>query len=117
MSADCGYERWDWKPLVKGSTKRAISVTSTDSDVDLARVVVLIEPYGSDTASITLDSNATGVTINTATAGAWDFDIGPIAAATTDALTPGFYTINMTLTDSGGNVLEQVKGSWQILPK
>lgn len=117
MSADCGYQRWDWTPLVKGATKRAISVTSTDADVDLARVVVLIEAYGSDTASITLDSNATGVTINSGTAGAWDFDIGPISAATTGALTPGLYTINMTMTDSSGNVLEPVKGTWRILAK
>lgn len=117
MTHQRGFQRWDWSPTVKGATRRAAVITSADADVTLSRVVVTIEPQGSDVAKLTLDSSASGVTLTSGTAGAWSFTVGPITAAQTGALTPGFYTINMTLTDSNGNVLEPVKGKWQIEPK
>jgi hypothetical protein len=79
--------------------------------------VVTIEPYSSDTASLTLDSDDTGVTINDDAAGAWDYTIDEISAATTDTLSPGYYTVTMTLTQSDGSVVVASKGVWKILAK
>lgn len=115
MSETC--QIWNWTPTTQGSTRPAVNITSADSDAELSRVQVTVEPYGSDAASIELDSAVSGITINTATAGAWDFTIEPIAAATTGALSPGFYTINMTITAPAGTVLEPVKGTWHITAK
>lgn len=117
MSQDQGFQRWDWKPLVRGTTRRAVAITSTDADVILSRVVVVIEEQGRDSAKITLDSNVSGVTIADGTAGQWNFTIDPISASITGALNPVFHTLYVTLTDSNGNVLEPIKGTWQILPK
>jgi len=117
MSTKAGFERWDWSPLVKGTTKRAVAVTSADADVILSRVQVIIEEAGSDATKLTLDSATSGVTLTSGTAGAWSFTIGPITAAQTEALQPVLHTIYVKLTDSNGNVLEPIKGNWRILPK
>ncbi|HEY9816469.1 MAG TPA: hypothetical protein V6D20_11830 [Candidatus Obscuribacterales bacterium] len=95
----------------------ATQITESTSDTDLSRVEVIIEPYGSDTASLTLDSNATGVTLTTTTAGAWDYTIDAIASASTDTLTPGYYTVTHRVTDTAGTVTTVSKGTWRILEK
>ena len=107
---------WDWASTVQGATKAAMSVTEDSYGADLSAVSVVVEKYGSDSAALSLSSGS-GVTINDATAGQWDFDIGPITAAQTASLVPGFYDVRLTITDSNGVVIPLTKGSWQILRK
>lgn len=114
MSIEQGYERWDWSPTVRGVTKRAVNITCSDSDVTLSRVQITIEERGSDAVKLALDSSGTGITLTSGTAGAWAFTIDAISATITGTLRPVFHTIIMTLTDSQGNVLEPIKGTWQI---
>jgi len=117
MCDDYEPATWNWKPITQGGTFPASVVTETLSASSLSRVVVTIEPFGSDTASLTLDSGATGVTINTATAGAWNYTIAAITAAQTAALTSGFYNVTHKVTDSASVTVVVSKGTWQILPK
>lgn len=106
---------WNWPPLTRGDTYPASNIVETESTADLARVRIKIKTSGSSEASITLDSDTSGVTINNATAGSWDFDIDVIAASTTSELTAGFYSYDMEITDSLGQVRTEFTGSWKIL--
>ena len=103
--------------MTKGDTYPAANFTETEADSDLSRVRVEVKAAGSTTAALTLDSDATGVTINTATAGAWDFTVDEISAATTAGLTAGWYSYDLETTDAAGVVSTEFKGSWRILPE
>jgi hypothetical protein len=61
--------------------------------------------------------NGTGITITTATAGAWDFSIDAMSAATTDAYTPGVYTYEMDVTEASGVVTTILKGEWNLIAR
>ena len=115
MALNLNPLRWDWPAVKSGNTYPAAQLTDSASDTDLARVVVEIREEGATAVSLTLDSNASGVTINTATAGAWDFTIRAITHLETAALANGFCTYEITTTDSAGTVLTEFEGSWQII--
>jgi hypothetical protein len=108
---------WNWNQITQGDTRLASNVTETASTTDLSRVLVTIEKQGTDIVSLTLDSDATGITINTATAGAWDYDIDIISAATMETLDPGFYTVTHQVFDALGVKTTVSKGHWNILEK
>lgn len=108
---------WNWKSIPQGGTYPASNVLESESTATLNRVVVTIEPYGSDTASLTLDSNTTGVTINNDTAGSWDYTIDEISATTTASLSAGFYTVTMRVYYGAGFVVVVSKGVWEIIAK
>jgi len=116
MAVDLKPMRWDWAAVTQGDTLPAMNLVETESTFALTRVLVTIEAKDSDVAVLTLDSDDTGVTINTATAGAWDYTIDTITANQTDALTPGFYTVNIKVF---GSTTEHTdfKGEWEILAK
>lgn len=116
MAIDLKPMRWDWAAVTQGDTLPAMNLTETAATFNLTRVLVTIEPKDSDVAVLTLDSDDTGVTINTATAGAWDYTIDSITAAQTEELTPGFYTVNVKVF---GATVEHTdfKGEWEILAK
>jgi hypothetical protein len=116
MAIDLKPMRWDWAAVTQGDTLPAINLVDTAATFALTRVLVTIEPKDSDVAALTLDSSTTGVTINVATAGAWDYTIASITAAQTATLTPGFYTVNVKVF--GTNVAHtDFKGEWEILEK
>lgn len=113
MSLDLSPFRDDWPSIVRGDTFPAIVYAETSADVDLSRVRVKI--CDSDgVVQVTLDSATSGVTINTSTAGAWNFTVGPIAAATTENLTSGDYAYDIETTDASGGVRTEVNGIWPI---
>ena len=114
MALDLDPLRWDWPAVKSGNTYPACQLTDTASDTALSRVVVEIREEGSSVVNLTLDSATGGVTITTATAGAWDFTIRAITHLETAALTPGFCTYELTVTDGAGTVLTEFEGSWQI---
>lgn len=106
---------WNWPAVVKGDSYPACQITESLSDTDLERVLVTIRPQGSDTTALSLDSETSGVTINSATAGAWNFTIRSITANETDALAAGFYTYGIQTTDITGFVRTEFAGTWQII--
>jgi len=116
MAVDLKPMRLDWAAVTQGDTLPAMNLVETESTFALTRVLVTIEAKDSDVAVLTLDSDDTGVTINVATAGAWDYTINTITAAQTATLTPGFYTVNVKVF--GSTVAHtDFKGEWEILEK
>ena len=115
MADDPTY-RWNWKPITQGNTRPGTNFTETSSTSALTAVEVRLKLPDSTVADITLTS-ADGITINSATAGAWDFDIDEIPAATTDGYTPGIYSYEMDVTESSGTVTTILKGSWEIFER
>lgn len=115
MALDLKPLRWDWPAVTTGDTYPACQITDTAADTDLSRVRIKIKAQGGTTAALSLDSSTTGVTITTATAGAWDFTIGPITAAQTATLDPGLYLYDIETTDSAGTVRTEFSGIWEIL--
>lgn len=108
--------KWNWPPVTQGDTYPACQIAETDSDTDLARVRVKVADVDGVTV-LTLDSDTAGVTITTATAGAWDFQIDAIPAATTTSLQSGIYSYDLETTDDAGTVSTEFSGSWQIHPQ
>ena len=88
-----------------GGIRYEIEGTST-----LTRVVCVVKDSDGDTA-LTLDSDDSGVTLTSGTAGAWEFDIDTIL---TVSLAAGYYTYETTLTDSDGVVLDWFQGQWKV---
>ena len=115
MANDLTY-RWDWKPLTQGNTRPATNFTETSGTSALTAVELRMKLPESTTSDILL-SNGAGITINTATAGAWDFDISAMSAATTDAYTPGLYEYEMDVTEASGVVTTILKGEWNLIAR
>ena len=107
--------KWDWPDLKRGDTLPASIITETTGDTILSRVRITIKSAATGLVALTLDSTTSGVTITTATAGAWDFTIGPITAATTETLTEGFYSYELESFDPAGTVRTEFEGSWKII--
>lgn len=66
------------------------------------------------TELLDLDSDASGITITTTTAGAWDFTIDEISAATMETMPVGEHLYDMKVTDAGGIVSYDFYGTWEI---
>lgn len=108
--------RYDWPSIQRGDTMPAQVFSDSSADTDLSRVRVKI--CDSDgTTQVSLDSSASGITINTSTAGSWNFTIDAISAATTDALVAGLYAYDLETTDSAGSVRTEFEGTWEIRPQ
>ena len=104
---------WDWEGITAGDTYPACNITETEADTTLARVRVKIKLDG--TLKLTLDSDSTGVTLNSTGAGGWDFTIDAIPAATTATLAAGYYDYDLETTDTNGTVRTEFSGCWPIL--
>lgn len=115
MADDPTY-RWNWKPMTQGDTRPATNFTETLSTSALTAVKIRLKLPDATAASITL-SNGSGMTIVTATAGAWNFNIDRMTAATTDAYTAGIYTYEMSTTDAAGVVTTVLKGAWELIAR
>lgn len=113
MSLDLKPIQWIWDPVTTGDTYPAINLTDTSADEDLSAVAIEFRLAGSSTAALNL-SNGSGITINTATAGAWDFTIDEMTAV---SLAAGTYSYDIQTTGSGGTVTTEFKGTWRILPE
>ena len=110
MALDLKPLRWDWPEVVTGDTYPATNITESDHESDLARVRISIVASGETTPALTLDSDATGITINDASA--WDFTIDAINPVTLDA---SVYSYDLETTDSAGTIRTEFSGTWTIL--
>ena len=116
MAASDPTYRWDFEPLTQGATRPATNFTETSSTSALTGVELRMNLEDSTEADIVL-TNGDGITINTATAGAWDFDIDVLSAATTDAYTPGVYSYELEITEASGVVTVVLKGEWTLIAR
>ena len=116
MAINLNPQCYNWPAVNQGDTYPAQQFTSSDSETALARVRVKVVDLDGATA-LDLDSDTTGCTITSATAGAWNFQIDEISDTTTATLTAGFYKQDMELTDDAGTVRTVSTGTWQILPQ
>jgi len=115
MSLNLKPLRWDWASATVGDTYPACVITETEADTTLSRVRIKIKD-ADGVLKLTLDSNTTGITINNAAAGAWNFTIGEISATDTATLTAGFHDYDLEIT-AGGKVRTEFSGTWELLPQ
>jgi hypothetical protein len=103
--------QWNWSPITAGDTYPAARWVESDSDntSTLARVRCTIKDVDGNTFAA-LDSNTSGITINTATAGAWDFTIEALSAPNV----AGVYNLDVEWIDSDGVKFTEAKGEWVI---
>lgn len=111
MALNLSPLKWDWARIQKGDTFPATNITESLSTTNLSRIKIDFYLSGSTTSALTLDSNVSGVTINTATSGAWDFTI---AAIQTAEMTAGIYSYELKSTDAGGVIRTEFIGTWEI---
>jgi len=112
MALDLKPLRYDLPAVTVGDTYPAMQFTY-DGDGTLTRVRAKIKDENG-TAVLTLDSSTSGMTITTATSGAWDFTMAVITAATTAGLTAGIYSYDLETTSSSG-VRTLLSGNWELL--
>ena len=108
--------RMDWPRIKQGDTLRAIQFNATGTNAALARVRCKVK-HSDGVTLLSLDSNTTGITIDTATAGAWQYTISAITAATTATLASGLHSYDIETTDADGIVETHFDGCWEILPQ
>ena len=116
MSLNFTPLRFDLSAITRGDTFPAIQFEDSAAGTDLTRVRMKVCNASGSTV-ISLDSDASGITINSSTAGSWDFTIGPISAATTEDLAAGLYAYDIETIDSVGTVRTEFDGNWEILPQ
>jgi len=114
MPLDLRPIKWDLPAVTVGDSFPATQF-QYDGSGTLTRVRMKIKNADGATA-LTLDSNTSGISITTATDGAWDWTMSEIAPATTAGLTAGFYSYDMEATSSSG-VFTLTSGSWELLPQ
>jgi len=112
MSLNLEPFRWNWGTITAGDTYPAANWLESDSDntTTLSRVRIKIKDSSGATFT-TLDSTTSGITINAATAGAWDWQILSLTAPSA----AGIYTFDVETTDSSGVVATEATGQWEIL--
>jgi len=114
MAINLSPQAWDWASITRGDTYPACNLTATGTDTNLARARIKIRNADGGLL-LTLDSNTSGITINTATAGAWDYTIDAISSATTSSLPVGIHLYDLEVTGANGVVSTHFKGYWEIL--
>ena len=112
MALELKPYRLDWKSITAEDTYPAENWLESASDnlTTLTRVRIKIK----DSAGVlftTLDTDTSGITINVATAGAWDWTVGALTAPSV----AGIYALDMEWTDSTGVVFTETSGQWEIL--
>jgi hypothetical protein len=116
MSCNEEIGRWDWKKTKRGDTKPAVVVSIPGRDAALARARCKVVD-DSGTVALNLDSDTSGITLNTTAAPTWEFTIDAIAAATTEALTAGTFSQDIETTDASGVVKTWLEGTWVVTPQ
>jgi hypothetical protein len=113
-----GYEPFIYvmPAITQGDTYPAWNISITECDTTLARVRQKFRLSGATSAALILDSDDTGITIDTAS-GTWAFTMDVIAATTTQGLAAGNYSYDIETTDNLGTVKTWIKGNWKILPQ
>lgn len=104
--------KWNLPSVLCGDTLPATNFQYPGSGT-LARVRAKIKASDGSTVLI-LDSDDSGFTINDATSGAWDFDMGEISATTTAGITAGDYAYDLETTTATGTVRTLVGGTWCV---
>jgi|TARA_R110002111_G_scaffold237935_1_gene299203 hypothetical protein len=112
MALDLEPFRWNWGTITAGDTYPAENWLESNSDntTALSRVRIKIKDSAGSTFA-TLDSSSSGITINAATAGAWDWTVNALTAPTS----AGIYNYDMETTDSVGVISTESTGQWEIL--
>ena len=106
---DLSPQVWNWCAVNKGDTFPAQQVEETLSDTAIASISLVIKLAG---AVITTLTDSSGITLTTATAGAWDFTIDEIDTSTYAA---GVYSYELQVTDDASQVRTEFEGTWEIL--
>jgi hypothetical protein len=104
----------NWDAVTQGDTYPAQRYTVAGTAAALTRVRCKVKNR-LGTTLLNLDSNTSGIVINTATAGAWDFTISALSAATMEAIDPGSHSYDIETTDAAGTVFTDFSGTWQVL--
>ena len=116
MSRSKEIGRWDWKPTKRGDTKPAVSISLDNRETTLSRVrCKVVDKDGAE--ALSLDSDTSGITLDTTSAPTWEFTLDVITAATTEALTAGSFSQDIETTDSAGTVKTWTEGTWVITPQ
>ena len=102
---------FDWYPVTLGDTYPATNFVETGATSILSRVRVKIKD-SAGTLLATLDSDGTGITLNSTAAGSWDWNIDAIA---TSSLAAGNLRYDLEVTDDAGTIRTEFSGSWRIL--
>jgi hypothetical protein len=113
MSVNLKPLRWDLPAVTVGDTFPAINF-QFDGEGTLLRVRAKIKDVDG-ALQLTMDSETTGMTINTATDGAWDFDLDVISDAVMETLDAGIHFYDLEYTSSTGTVRTLLSGQWEIL--
>jgi len=108
--------RLNFPSIKQGDTMRAMVFSATGTTANLSRVRCKVKD-SDGVMLLNLDSDATGIVINTATAGAWQYTISQIAAATTATLASGSHNYDIETTDADGIVETHFEGCWVIRPQ
>lgn len=116
MSLDLTPQKLCWPSVKQGDTYPATRFEESLSDTDLVRVRIKVKD-ADDVELLSLDSDTTGITIISATAGAWEYEIDEILPVTTETLPVGVHNYDQEITDSAGVVTTDFEGTWRILKK
>lgn len=109
MSLDLRPLNWDWPKMVAGDTLPATIITESESTTSLSRVRLKIKD--ADGALFrSLDSDTTGITITSSTAGGWSFTIASMTAPTTE----GVYSYDLETIDGAAVIRTEFSGVWEI---
>lgn len=107
---------WDWRPFTQGDTYPATRITEDEEEEDLARVRIKVKDKDGNLL-LDLDSDATGITIASSVAGAWDFTIDELSPVATAALPVGIHFYDLETTTASGRVFTDFAGKITVLPQ
>lgn len=108
--------RMDWPSIKQGDTLRAIQFNASGTESALARVRCKVKDADGVTL-LSLDSDTTGITIDTATAGSWQYTIDQIGRAITETIKSGLHSYDIETTDADGVVETHFEGCWNVGPQ
>lgn len=104
----------NWDSVTQGDTYPAQRYQVAGTENALTRVRCKVKNR-LGTTLLNLDSNTTGITITTATAGAWEFTIAAFTAAVMEEIEDGTHSYDIETTDSSGTVFTDFSGTWTVL--
>jgi hypothetical protein len=110
MAIDLLPEKWNLPSVLVGDTLPATNFLYPGSGT-LSRVRLKVKD-DAGVAVLSLDSDTSGLTINAAGTGGWDWDMDEVSAATTAGITAGDYKYDMETITSAGTVRTLIYGNW-----
>jgi len=113
MALDLKPLKMDLAAVKSGDTYPAIRFVETESDTAISTITMVVrDSAGVVKLSLSVGS---GITVTVATAGAWDFSVGPITKEQTASLSEGAHSYEIDVLDSAGFNRTEFSGIWPIL--